>query len=126
MGCARGTLSNRPAKSSRLLAKITDAALPCLPSSHDLRSVCHFEQSIMKTAISGRLLSKWRVAHPAHAADANERSHLKKRRDEVACHSFSYGNRERSMSQQVRRLTSIVRETGIATTITSLCHNIAV
>src|SRR5205809_3535459 len=123
MGCARGTLSNRPAKSSRLLAKITDGALPCLPSSHDLRSVCHSEQSIMKAIISGRLLSKWRVAH---AADANERSHLKKRRDEVACHSFSHGNRERSMSQQVRRLTSIVRETGIATRITSLCHNIAV
>src|SRR5206468_5077236 len=113
MGCARGTLSNRPAKSSRVLAKIADGALPCLPSSHDLRSVCHSEQSIMKTAISGRLLSKWRVAQPAHAADANERSHLKKRRDEVACHSFSHGNRERSMSQQARRLTSIAVKQGL-------------
>src|SRR5260370_15255842 len=47
MGCARRSLFNYSAKSSWLLAKIIDRALPCLPTSHNVRSVRYSKQSII-------------------------------------------------------------------------------
>src|SRR5438105_5468235 len=49
MGRARWSLFDHPANSPRLLAKITDGALPYLSPSHDLRAVHHSKQSIIKT-----------------------------------------------------------------------------